>query len=219
MRLVKTRCCSIVLLVMVACGSPEGPPVGSLGEAATINGRIESWPKGDRLPVRVWIYYPDFGTDLAMGSVDQDGSFTITLPGGDSVAPHLQQRIHADFDACPSKPTFTPAGLRNLRPVLWVDGPARSQQLILASAPVINPRFPGNVAARLVYSEQDGRIAGRLHCTILQETDWDYDVRLARGWNWEVSTVIDRIGEWGSRETVRSGPPPADLRWYMLPPD
>jgi len=211
---------AFLLTLGSGCGSSINPgPTCALGETATINGKIENWRKGDRLPISAWFPEPRPGLVLTVGNVDEDGKLQLVLPGGDTVAPYLRQKLESDLATCPIAPTFTPADLRFVQTFLWVEGPTRSQRLVRATDPKLRPPPPGTKLMILLYSERDGRIAGRHYCNTFGESEGDYDVYLVQGWNCLIDTTLEVMGETRSKGTVRSGPVSEGLHWYMLPPD
>lgn len=158
---------------------------------------------------------------LSSTSIDEQGNFSLDLPGAPQIQNYLLPFIDNSLGLCNSLPTIDPPTLRLVQaadpPVgygvsssfqVLIDGVANYASLTSyeTDLPKVNDRY-----LRLWYASEEGSIKGSLSCL---DTTNDYNLNLKAGWNYVSFRLMDdtsSVGKGLSIETSFGN----TARWYV----
>lgn len=195
-RIVAAALALSALLASCTTGTTAQPPAAPdpAVTARVITDQIVNWPAGHlgRLSVAE---YPD-GTaasaiTLASATVDGQGRFSLTLPGGDQLAPYMNRYQITPRDGCTthftsSVPTATHYTLSRYALEDTTAGKVLSYRFAQNNPDFTGTVKPGDYFIERVYAEQAHTVTGTLDCPTFRST---LNVNLQPGWNAVVRTV------------------------------
>lgn len=186
-----------------------GPDASSLGETPTLAGRIPTWTQGQG---QVWAKVS--GTVLATGSVDPGGSFSLTLPGRDVMAPLL-----TPMSFCPKSGTYTGYNCNlSIEPpeaqAVFVGFSAGNADLLHQN--YYQPAPPDVVTiAYYYYYDRDlnvgGTVTGFDPRNSQMQSLTTYDLHVRSGWN--IVQMRYSPNKMPSQSEFVTAPLPDDVRW------
>lgn len=186
--------------------SSSNAPASALGDSSTLTGRVANLDAGDfaggPLELRLGRLTSEPEEVFAQGSVSDDGSFSLQLPGEAEVTPHLIDARPTLFGPGPEECdlSVSPAAYKTLGTpdVALYSGGEFVDRLLHTSDPASNFVY-------YVYVDQDVTITGP--CPRGMSAGFLFDLDLRKGWN---TVVVDFAGL-----GFRSEAPGARYTWVL----
>jgi hypothetical protein len=130
----------MLLVSGLALGPGCGSPAGALGESTTLSGMARGWRQGAS-EMNAFAVVNDQGqsngkVQIASGSIDASGNFSVTLPGRETLQPYMRPILTFASQICPL-PAFASSASDVNAAYLW--GLQNSNDMGIVLIDVISP--------------------------------------------------------------------------------